>query len=753
MISALLKPSVVINGKKYKIMKQIGEGGFAFVYDVLGTGKESGDHFALKKMICQTEEQLDEAKKEIETMLRLKNSNILELIDHAYTMNKKNQKEALLLLPLFQGSAQTIIDHGQGYPYCGFSSGPDVLKILRHIVEGLKVIHAAGLRHADLKPANILLTSSFDAVITDFGSVSPIPLVIHSRAEALSAQDKAASCTTASYRAPELYNTPSSCVLGGESDVWSLGCLMYCLFYSRSPFETSVEGLSTLSIISAHYQIPENNIWPAEYLEVMASCLQADPTKRASLATLQEKLQSLPSPPLSTQPVGNLSPHSLGSPSHMTPMGASAVTTAATTAAHAGHAGHHNHHAEAKAQVKLASSTSTTSSAVSSSHLEFSEASSYPNTPTSPSMANFADFPDPAAGSTANAALDQAVAVEESYVLSHLTDEQAASVEFASGSALSEMVLEDSSSGHSDLRHRQGSHSSITFSLGHPAGSISTASVNNGSAYGSVHGSAYGSATNGSIADSYVHAEETLSHCSSGSGQNSPMFVPHVDGSASVLNLPSAPVPVRRGLSTPTTHNSQCSFDFVESSHVDFSSSAGNSTNVSPRTLVSAEDAAVLDTASSAPAAGALNGSNSHANSFISHTAAAPGIAETIEESNGWESDEEFGDFTTSTITATAASTTFTPNNTASSVLTYTNTAANTKRPEEESNPRLPLQEVDLWKLITEQAQPTTDQGGNHSHSQAGNTSSRYTIKEGPVYMMRQGGFPKRWAKKQVCVI
>lgn len=370
---------------------------------------------------------------------------------------------------------------------------------------------------------------------------------------------------------------------------------------------------------------------------------------------------------------------------------------------------------------------------MSSSHLEFSETSSYPNTPTSPSMANFADFLDPVANATANAELNRAVAVEESYVMSHLTNEQAASVEFASGSALSEMAPEDSNSSIRDVQHCEGSNSCITFTLGHPAGSQSTNSVNIGSAYGSVHGSA----TNGSIADSYVHAEETLSHYSSGSGQSSPMFVAHSDGSASVLNLPSASVPVRRGLSTPTTHNSQCSFDFVENSnHVDFSSSAGNSTNVSPRTMLSTEDAGLVEVESGAASTAHdnVNASGSTlGHSFTANTIVTPGIAETVEENNGWESDEEFGDFTTSTIPVA-------PSNTTSSVPVTTNTKSNTK---EESQLNLPLQEVDLWKLITEQAQP----------SYAGGTTSRYTIKEGPVYMMRQGGFPKRWAKKQVWLV
>ncbi len=51
MISALLQPTVVMNGKKYKIISQIGEGGFAFVYSVRSINKEDkNENYALKNM-------------------------------------------------------------------------------------------------------------------------------------------------------------------------------------------------------------------------------------------------------------------------------------------------------------------------------------------------------------------------------------------------------------------------------------------------------------------------------------------------------------------------------------------------------------------------------------------------------------------------------------------------------------------------------------------------------------------------------
>ncbi|KAJ1433633.1 kinase-like domain-containing protein [Ochromonadaceae sp. CCMP2298] len=303
MISSILKPSRVVNGKKYKEMSLIGEGGFAFVYDVMSVSKEDrGVHYALKKMICQTSEQLEEAKKEIDVMLKIQDSHILPLIDFAYSVNKKGQKEVLLLLPMYAFSLQFVVDQGPGFPTCGFVDGMDVLKILRQVASGLQAIHASGFRHADLKPANVLLSEDFHAVLTDFGSATAFPHTISCRAEALTLQDDAARYTTASYRAPELYNTPSECVVGAESDVWSLGCLTYCTLYSRSPFESAVEGLSTLSVMAGQYPIPESNLWAPEYLSLIAECLRVDPAQRPCLEVVITQLMCMVCPPLDLQP-------------------------------------------------------------------------------------------------------------------------------------------------------------------------------------------------------------------------------------------------------------------------------------------------------------------------------------------------------------------------------------------------------------------------------------------------------------------
>jgi serine/threonine kinase 16 len=152
-----------------------------------------------------------------------------------------------------------------------------VAKVLRHLTEALVAVHQCGFRHGDIKPANILLTEGLDAVLTDFGSAGPLEVGVGTRREAEAVMEGAARASTAPYRPPELFHTPSQCTIGGASDVWSVGCVVYCMFFSRSPFEClspspsappSASALSVLALMAASYPIPPNGPWPEDYLHL-----------------------------------------------------------------------------------------------------------------------------------------------------------------------------------------------------------------------------------------------------------------------------------------------------------------------------------------------------------------------------------------------------------------------------------------------------------------------------------------------------
>lgn len=249
----------------------------------------------MKKIICQTDEQIDEAKKELRFLQKVKHANIVSLLgSEIISSGKGSKQEIFFLMPLYSGNVQAIIDKGRGYPSCAFEGNMSgLMAILLDTCRGLEAIHRAGYRHGDLKPANILLNHEGRAVLTDFGSISPLVVEVSNRTMALKVQEEAAVYTTASYRSPELFDTPSSCIIDSKSDVWSFGCVMYSIAYSRSPFESEKEGLSTLAVLSGRYTLPTIRSSVSYLNTEIRSCLIVNPTERISLDGVVGELSKL----------------------------------------------------------------------------------------------------------------------------------------------------------------------------------------------------------------------------------------------------------------------------------------------------------------------------------------------------------------------------------------------------------------------------------------------------------------------------
>jgi len=237
-------------------------------------------------------------------------------------VNKKRQTEISLLLPLYAGgSVEGLIANGKGFPHCPFATGHAVMNVIRGTIAGLRALHAAGYRHNDMKPANILLqqqewrendTSSgsgssigqerttWHAVLTDFGSTCPLVVEVNCRAQALDVQDFHASHSTASIRAPEVFDPPSNgLVVDGRADVWGLGATLFAILFSRTPFESPREGFSSLAAMSGSYVVPPGHPWGQPFEALLAMCLTPAPTERATLDAVDAAVTALPSAPVS----------------------------------------------------------------------------------------------------------------------------------------------------------------------------------------------------------------------------------------------------------------------------------------------------------------------------------------------------------------------------------------------------------------------------------------------------------------------
>lgn len=96
-------------------------------------------------------------------------------------------------------------------------SEADLKTIIFPIVDGMKVVHAAGFIHRDIKPANIFLRVDGDPVLLDFGSA---------RTSLEQGNQSLTSIFSRGYAPIEQYNTSDESQ-GAWTDIYALGATMY----------------------------------------------------------------------------------------------------------------------------------------------------------------------------------------------------------------------------------------------------------------------------------------------------------------------------------------------------------------------------------------------------------------------------------------------------------------------------------------------------------------------------------------------
>ncbi|KAL0109950.1 hypothetical protein PUN28_013533 [Cardiocondyla obscurior] len=218
------KEIVTVNSRKYKICEHLGDGGFSTV--LLVEDVVTHKRYAIKKIICHGQEDQELAAKEVEYYKLIKHPNVIQCIDSACKgtadpiMNTTS--EMLIVLPYYhRGTLANDLERRA--KNCDYSSPIDILSIFLQICEGIKAFHEAKpepLAHRDLKTANIMLSDDGTPIIMDLGSVATARVQICGTQAARTLQDLAAERCSMPYRAPELFNVESYCMVDERTDIW-----------------------------------------------------------------------------------------------------------------------------------------------------------------------------------------------------------------------------------------------------------------------------------------------------------------------------------------------------------------------------------------------------------------------------------------------------------------------------------------------------------------------------------------------------
>lgn len=295
----VIKYTVTVNDKTYKVLRKIGSGGSAKVYECLEP----------KTLLTVAIKIINLAKADLKTqksyfnerdiLMKLSNSNhVVRMFDSEH---KQHLKELLIVMEKGDADLSQVID--THFKTRGKLIDGIFIKFYWHgMVQAVREIHSHGIVHADLKPVNFILVKNQIKLI-DFGianAVGPdctsvildyqIGTINYMAPEALKNR-----ALDASFLVPfgdgDDGNQYKKTVIkyNNKVDIWSLGCILYNLVYGRPPYDIYNDVPSKVqAITNPSFVIEFPTITNTKLLDCMKCCLRYKPNDRISAAELLE---------------------------------------------------------------------------------------------------------------------------------------------------------------------------------------------------------------------------------------------------------------------------------------------------------------------------------------------------------------------------------------------------------------------------------------------------------------------------------
>ncbi|MEV6679113.1 protein kinase [Streptomyces erythrochromogenes] len=279
----------VLIANRYRLLSRLGEGGMGTVWRALDetlhrevavkevrvpAGLRSGD---IARMYSRLE-------REAWAAARIPDRNVVTV--HDVVME---DERPWIVMELIRGQSLADLLRAEGplTPRQAAHIGAEVLSALR-------AAHAVGVEHRDVKPANVLLAEDGRVVLSDFG----IAMVEGSTALTMTGE----VVGSPEYLPPErALGRPS----GPESDLWSLGVMLYAAVEGISPFRQDT-ALSTLRAVVDDEPPAPTRAGPLA--PVIAGLLRKEPAERTPAAEVAGALRDIAHEPDATTTASRVLP-------------------------------------------------------------------------------------------------------------------------------------------------------------------------------------------------------------------------------------------------------------------------------------------------------------------------------------------------------------------------------------------------------------------------------------------------------------
>ncbi|MCS6969616.1 MAG: serine/threonine-protein kinase [Planctomycetota bacterium] len=262
--SDALAPGAELFG--YRIEGVLGRGGMGTVYKAIQVSlsrpvalKVLGGRYARHPHLAQ--DFLSEAR----ASARITHPNLVTVHDVHADPERQLYAYAMELVP---GSTLSQLLREQG-PL----SRQYALHLVYQIAQALSAAHRAGLVHRDVKPDNILVTPQGLAKLLDLGLVRDR---LEGQRQRVAGRHLLRIVGTPGWAAPEQSRDPDEA--SAASDVFGLGCVLYCALTGQPPFVGSTVIDTIVRVCTEEPAYPAD--FPRDCRQLLALMLAKDPAQR-----------------------------------------------------------------------------------------------------------------------------------------------------------------------------------------------------------------------------------------------------------------------------------------------------------------------------------------------------------------------------------------------------------------------------------------------------------------------------------------
>lgn len=262
---------------RYRLITEIGRGPMASVYEAIDL--QRGQQVVVK--LFQSRFQSDpnfaiRFREHLRVLVELEHDNLATILDYGLA-----DEGYYLVTEAPHGiTLRTFIAEQ------GALSPSQALYASKQICAGLSVVHERGLVHRDLKPENILLLPDSRVKVTDIGLTSLLSETGLSKTDVM--------LNGVGYMSPEQARGKP---VGPESDIYSIGILIFEMLTERLPFESS----DTWRVVKMHAQDNPPSVHdinpkvPIGLSRIVDQALQKERSSRfASASEMETALAELP---------------------------------------------------------------------------------------------------------------------------------------------------------------------------------------------------------------------------------------------------------------------------------------------------------------------------------------------------------------------------------------------------------------------------------------------------------------------------